>query len=548
MGKKEVIHGDEAREKILRGVSRLASVVKRTLGPRGRTVGIKKAFGGPHLTKDGVTVAKEIELVDNAEDMGAQAVREAAEKTASNAGDGTTTATVLTHAIFKRGLRNVVAGANPVDIQNGILAACNHAVNYLTKELAKPVKGKSEIEQVATISANGDKEIGSLIAEGMEKVGNRGTIAVESAKGTETHLKVVEGMHFDRGFISHHFITDQKRQEANLEEALVVVTDKKLGSLQESMPLLQLIVNQAKPVLIIAEDVEGEVLTTMILNKLGGRLKVCAVKAPGFGDRRKAMLQDIATVVGATFISEELGLKLDNVTIDQLGSVQRAIVSKDMTTLVAGKGDAAAIKERCSMIEGELEKPDLSDYDREKLQERLAKMAGGVAVIYVGAATEVEMKEKKDRAEDAKQATVSAVEEGIVPGGGVALIRCRKAVLEFSETLPGDQKTGAQILADALVEPARLIAENAGKEGSIIVEKIMSNSEVAYGYDARNEQFVNMLEAGILDPMKVVRSALENAASISGTLLTLDAVIVELPEEKPQAAGPAGPGAGDFDY
>lgn len=529
MAPKEIKYKEEARQKILKGVKTLASAVKVTLGPKGRNVIIDRSYGAPHITKDGVTVAKEIELEDRHENMGAQMVKEVASKTADKAGDGTTTATVLAEAIYAEGLRNVAAGGNPVEIKRGIEKAVKEVVEHL-KKISKPVSSKKEIAQVASISANNDHEIGNMIADAMDRVGKDGTITVEEAKGFETVLDVVEGMNFDRGYLSSYFITNPENQEAVLEDAYILIYEKKIGSIKECLPLLQAVAESGKPLLIIAEDVEGEALATLVVNRLRGGFKVCAVKAPGFGDRRKAMLQDIAILTGGELVSEELGMKLDTVTLESLGRVKKAVIKKDDTILVEGHGKKAAIKERCEQIRRQIEEAT-SDYDKEKLQERLAKLAGGVAVIRVGAATEVEMKEKKDRVDDAQHATKAAVEEGVVPGGGTALIRCIPIVEKLANELEGDQKVGAGIIARSLSAPLRQISENAGLEGAIVLQKVL-HAKGNEGYNALTDEYVDMVHAGILDPTKVTRLALESAASIASILLITEAIVAEIPEEK----------------
>jgi chaperonin GroEL len=537
MAAKNIKFKEDARQKILKGVRTLADAVKVTLGPKGRNVIIDKSYGTPQITKDGVTVAKEIELEDKHENLGAQMVKEVASKTADKAGDGTTTATVLAEAIYSEGLRNVAAGANPMGLKAGMEKAVKAIIKHLEK-LSKPIKDKSEIEQVATISANNDKEIGQIIAQAMERVGKDGTITVEEAKGFETTLEVVEGMNFDRGYQSAYFMTNLESQQCILENAYVLIHEKKISAIKDLIPILQAVAETGQSLLIIAEDVEGEALATLVVNRLRAGLKVCAVKAPGFGDRRKAILEDIAILTGGQVIAEELGLKLENVTLDMLGRVKKAIIGKDDTTLIEGAGDKARIKERIAQIKAQIEETD-SSYDREKLQERLAKLAGGVAKICVGAATEVEMKEKKDRVDDAQHATAAAVEEGILPGGGVALIRCIPVVNQLADTLEGDEKTGARIIARALSAPLRQIAENAGQEGAIILQQVEKLPET-HGFNALIDQFVDMIKAGILDPTKVVRCALENAASIAAMLLTTEAIVAEIPEEKPAVPMPAG--------
>lgn len=534
MAPKDIKFKEEARNKILKGVQTLSAAVKVTLGPKGRNVVLDKSYGSPQITKDGVTVAKEIELEDKHENMGAQMVKEVANKTADKAGDGTTTATLLAEAIYAEGLRNVAAGANPMDIKKGIEKSVNLIVEELQK-LSKPIKNSTEIAQVATISANGDSEIGSIIAKAMTQVGKDGTITVEEAKGFETTLDVVKGMNFDRGYLSAYFVTDAEKLEAELEGAYVLIYEKKIASMKEFLPILQAAAETSRPLLIIAEDVEGEALATLVVNKIRAGLKVCAVKAPGFGDRRKAMLEDIAILTGGQFINEELGLKLENTTLDMLGQVKKVIVKKEDTTLVEGAGKKEEIQERITLIKRQIEE-STSDYDKEKLQERLAKLAGGVGVIRVGAATEMEMKEKKDRVDDAQHATKAAVEEGILPGGGVAFIRCRPALEKLISKLSGDEKIGAEIIYKTLAYPLRQIAENGGKEGSVIVQKV-EQMKTEEGYDAREDIFVNMFEKGIVDPTKVVRCTIQFAASIAALLLTTEAIISEeKQEEKPMPA------------
>ncbi len=539
MAAKELQFDTDARAALKRGVDQLAQAVKVTLGPKGRNVVIDRKFGAPTVTKDGVTVAKEVELTDPIENMGAQMVKEVATKTSDLAGDGTTTATVLAQAIFREGLKNVTAGANPMAIKRGIDKAVEKVVGEL-KSLSTATKGKKEIAQVGTISANNDEEIGNLIADAMEKVGKDGVITVEEARGLETTLETVEGMQFDRGYLSPYFVTDPERMEAVLEDALVLIHDKKISSMKDLLPVLEKVAQMGKPLLIIAEDVEGEALATLVVNKLRGTLRVCAVKAPGFGDRRKAMLQDIAILTGGQVISEEVGFKLENATLNDLGKAKRIVVDKDNTTVVDGAGSADQIKGRIEEIRVAIDK-STSDYDREKLQERLAKLAGGVAVINVGAATETEMKEKKARVEDALHATRAAVEEGIVPGGGVALLRIQAKLNDF-QVADADEQIGVNIIRRALEEPIRQIAENAGAEGSIIVDKVRSDKNVNFGYNARTEQFEDLVEAGVIDPTKVTRTALQNAASIASLLLTTECVVVEKKEE--EKAAPAMPGGG----
>jgi chaperonin GroEL len=537
MAAKTIKFKEEARQKILKGVRTLADAVKVTLGPKGRNVVIDKSYGTPHITKDGVTVAKEIELEDKFENMGAQMVKEVASKTADKAGDGTTTATVLAEAIYSEGLRNVAAGANPLDLKRGMEKALKTVVQELEKR-SKKVETRQEIAQVATISANNDAEIGEIIAQAMEKVGRDGTITVEEGKGFETELDVVKGMKFDRGYLSSYFMTNAETQECVLEDTYVLIYDKKISAIKEIIPLLQAVVESGRPLLIIAEDVEGEALATLVVNRLRRGLKVSAVKAPGFGDRRKAMLQDIAIVTGGEVISEELGMKLENTTLDQLGRVKKAMSTKDETTLVEGAGSKEAIQERAAQIKHQIEE-STSDYDREKLQERLAKLVGGVAVIRVGAATEIEMKEKKDRVDDAQRATAAAVEEGILPGGGTAYIRCIPIVNKLAEELEGDEKTGTRIMIRALSAPLRQIAENAGQEGAIILQQVEQKGD-RMGYNALTGEYVDMIKAGILDPTKVVRCALENAVSVASMLLTTEAIVADIPEEKTAPMAPAG--------
>jgi chaperonin GroEL len=531
---KQLKFDEEARSALLRGVNTMAEAVKATLGPKGRNVVIDKKFGSPTITKDGVTVAKEIELKDPYEDMGAQMLKEVASKTSDIAGDGTTTATILAQAIFREGLRNVTAGANPMGLKRGIEAAVG-AVTEDLKTASKPTKDKKEIAQVATIASNNDKTIGNLIAEAMEKVGKDGVITVEESKSADTVLDVVEGMQFDRGYLSPYFVTDPERMEAVLDDALVLIHEKKISVMKDMLPLLEQVARAGKPLLIIAEDVEGEALATLVVNKLRGTLHCAAVKAPGFGDRRKAMLEDIAILTGGKALTEDLGIKLENIKLEDLGKAKKTVIDKDNTTLVEGAGKASAIEGRIKQIRVQIDETT-SDYDREKLQERLAKLAGGVAVVKVGAATETAMKEKKARVEDALNATRAAVEEGIVPGGGVALLRAAKAVDKLK--LEGDEKVGAMIVRRALEEPIRQIVENAGLEGSVIVERVKAESVPNRGYDAETMDYVDMLQAGVLDPTKVERVALENAASIASLMLTTEALVTDLPEEKPPAAPP----------
>jgi len=531
---KQVMFSDEGRAALLRGVNVMAAAVKATMGPKGRNVVIDKKFGSPTITKDGVTVAKEIELKDNYEDMGAQMLKEVASKTSDVAGDGTTTATVLAQAIIREGLKNVTAGANPMGLKRGIDRAVDAVVEEL-KKMSKSTKDKKEIAQVATIASNNDKTIGDLIAEAMEKVGKDGVITVEESKSAETILDLVEGMQFDRGYLSPYFVTDAERMECVLEDAIVLIHEKKISVMKDMLPLLEQVARSGKPFLIIAEDVEGEALATLVVNKLRGTLHCGAVKAPGFGDRRKAMLEDIATLTGGKAITEDLGIKLENIKLEDLGKAKKVVVDKDNTTIVEGAGKTAAIEGRIKQIRAQIEETT-SDYDREKLQERLAKLAGGVAVIKVGAATETAMKEKKARVEDALNATRAAVEEGIVPGGGVALLRASGSIEGLK--LEGDEKVGAQIVRRALEEPIRNIVENAGLEGSVIVEKVKAEKVATRGFDAESLEFVDMIQAGIIDPTKVERVALQNAASVASLLLTTEALITDLPEEKPAAAPP----------
>jgi chaperonin GroEL len=548
---KQIVHGEESRQAILRGVNVLADAVKVTLGPKGRNVVIEKKFGSPTITKDGVTVAKEIELKDALENMGAQMVREVASKTSDVAGDGTTTATVLAQSIFREGVKTVAAGANPMALKRGIEKAITAVIGTVDNDgnrkpgaldkLSKKVDRDELIAQVGTISANNDETIGRIIAEAMKKVGKDGVITVEESKTMETQLEVVEGMQFDRGYLSPYFVTDPERMEAVLENAIILIHEKKISSMKDLLPLLEQIAKSGRPLLIIAEDVEGEALATLVVNKLRGTLQVCAVKAPGFGDRRKAMLQDIAILTGGKAITEDLGIKLENVQLADLGQAKKLTVDKDNTTIVEGKGKGSEIEGRVKEIRSQIDKTT-SDYDREKLQERLAKLVGGVAVIKVGAATETEMKEKKARVEDAMHATRAAVEEGIVPGGGVALVRCIDAVSALK--LEGDEAIGANIVKRALEEPLRQIVGNAGEEGAVIIGKIRDHKDTNYGYNAQNGEFVDMVKAGVIDPTKVTRTALQNAGSISALMLTTEALVAELPEEKKAPAMPGGHGGG----
>jgi chaperonin GroEL len=543
MAAKEVKFSVEARDKMLRGVDILANAVKVTLGPKGRNVVLDKSYGAPRISKDGVTVAKEIELEDKFENMGAQMVREVASKTSDQAGDGTTTATVLAHAIVREGAKSVAAGMNPMDLKRGVDLAVNAVVEDLKKH-SKAVTSNEEIAQVGTISSNGDPEIGRFIADAMKKVGNEGVITVEEAKSLETELEVVEGMQFDRGYISPYFVTNAEKMRTEMEDPYLLIYEKKLSALNELLPLLEAVVQTSKPLLIIAEDVEGEALATLVVNKLRGGLKVAAVKAPGFGDRRKAMLQDIAILTGGTAISEDLGIKLDQVKLDMLGKAKKVTIEKENTTIVNGAGKKTDIQGRISQIKAQIEETT-SDYDREKLQERLAKLAGGVAVIRVGGATEVEVKERKDRVDDAMHATRAAVEEGILPGGGVALLRSVRALGKL-KTENHDQKTGIDIVRKALSTPARQIAINAGEDGSIVVGKISDNDTYAYGYDAQEGEYGDLVSKGIIDPTKVVRTALQDAASIAGLLMTTEAMVAEKP--KKETPMPPMPPGGGMDY
>ena len=543
MAAKELHFNVDARAALKRGVDQLADAVKVTLGPKGRNVVIDKKFGAPTVTKDGVTVAKEIELSDPLENMGAQMVKEVATKTSDNAGDGTTTATVLAQAIYREGLKNVTAGVNPMALKRGIDRAVTEVVAEL-KKISVPTSGKKEIAQVATISANNDKEIGDLIADAMEKVGKDGVITVEEAKGLETTLETVDGMQFDRGYVSPYFVTDPEKMEAVLEDAFILIHDKKISAMKDLLPVLEKVAQMGKPLMIIAEDVEGEALATLVVNKLRGTLKVAAVKAPGFGDRRKAMLQDIAVLTKGNVISDEVGFKLENAVLSDLGRAKRIVVDKDNTTIIDGAGDSEQIQGRVKEIRAAIDK-STSDYDKEKLQERLAKLSGGVAVVNVGAATEAEMKEKKARVEDALHATRAAVEEGIVPGGGVALIRAQKALANFKLD-DHEEQIGVAIIRRAIEEPIRMIVQNAGGEGSIVVEKVKQADSNTFGYNALTDTYEDLVQAGVIDPTKVTRTALQNAASISGLLLTTEALIVEKKESAPApaAGGPGGGGMG----
>jgi chaperonin GroEL len=529
---KQIIYGEQSRQAILRGVNQLADAVKVTLGPKGRNVVLDKKFGSPTITKDGVTVAKEIDLKDPLENMGAQMVREVASKTSDTAGDGTTTATVLAQAIYREGARNVVAGANPMELKRGIEKAVEAVVDEV-KKMSRPVSGNM-VAQVGTISANSDATIGKIIAEAMDKVGKDGVITVEEARTLETTLDVVEGMQFDRGYLSAYFVTDPERMEVVLENPVILIHEKKISSMKDLLPVLEQVARLGRPLLIIAEDIEGEALATLVVNKLRGTLQAAAVKAPGFGDRRKAMLEDIAILTGGRAITEDLGIKLESIKLDDLGKAKKVTIDKDNTTIVEGGGTAAAIEGRVKQIRAQIEETT-SDYDREKLQERLAKLVGGVAVIKVGAATETEMKEKKARVEDAMHATKAAVEEGIVPGGGVALLRGGKALDKLK--LDGDQAVGLQIIRRAIEEPMRWIAQNAGQEGSIVVSKVKEQKAADEGFNAATETYEDLVKAGVIDPAKVVRSALQNASSIASLLLTTEALVSEIPEEKKEAAG-----------
>jgi chaperonin GroEL len=547
MSAKDVRFSSDARDRLLRGVDILNNAVKVTLGPKGRNVVLDKSYGAPRITKDGVTVAKEIELEDKFENMGAQMVREVASKTSDNAGDGTTTATVLTASIMKEGLKLVAAGMNPMDLKRGIDLAAAAVVKDIERR-AKKVQSSEEIGQVGTISANGDKAVGKMIADAMKKVGNEGVITVEEAKTAVTELDVVEGMQFDRGYLSPYFITNAEKMIAELEDPYILIHEKKLSSLQTMLPILEAVVQASKPLLIVAEDIEGEALATLVVNKLRGGLKVAAVKAPGFGDRRKAMLEDIAVLTAGTMIAEDLGIKLENVTLQMLGKAKRVRIEKENTTIIDGGGSKKDIEGRIGQIKAQIEETT-SDYDKEKLQERLAKLAGGVAVIRVGGSTEVEVKEKKDRVDDAMHATKAAVEEGIVPGGGVALLRAKAAIGKLSGD-NGDIQAGINIVLRALEAPIRQIAENSGVEGSIVVGKVLENKSQTFGFDAQTEQYVDMLSAGIVDPAKVVRVALQDAASIAGLMITTEAMVAETPKKKEAPAMPGGGmgGMGGMDY
>ncbi len=540
---KQVVHGEDSRQAILRGINQLADAVRITLGPKGRNVVIDKKFGSPTITKDGVTVAKEIELKDSLENMGAQMVREVASKTSDVAGDGTTTATVLAQAIFREGVKTVAAGSNPMALKRGIDKAVERATEEI-KRLSKPVRGDM-IAQVGTVSANGDQTIGNIIAEAMNKVGKDGVITVEESKTMETSLEVVEGMQFDRGYLSPYFVTDPERMEAVLENPLILIHEKKISSMKDLLPLLEQVAKMGKPMLIIAEDVEGEALATLVVNKLRGTLNIAAVKAPGFGDRRKAMLEDIGILTGGKVISEDLGIKLENVKLEDLGRAKKITIDKDNTTIVEGAGKQSDIEGRVKTLRAQIE-DTTSDYDREKLQERLAKLVGGVAVIKVGAATETEMKEKKARVEDAMHATRAAVEEGIVAGGGVSLVRAAKALEKFEANKAGegdpDEQTGVNIVRRALEEPLRQIVQNAGKEGAVVVERVRSEKNENFGFNAQTEEYEDLVKAGVIDPAKVTRTALQNAASIAGLMLTTEAMVSELPEDDKSAPMPGGMG------
>ena len=543
MSAKEVKFSVDARDSMLRGIDTLAHAVRVTLGPKGRNVVLDKSYGAPRITKDGVTVAKEIELEDKFENMGAQMVREVASRTSDQAGDGTTTATVLAHAIVREGAKAVAAGMNPMDLKRGVDLAVEAVVADLQKN-SKNVTSNEEIAQVGTISANGDAEIGRFIADAMKKVGNEGVITVEEAKSLETELEVVEGMQFDRGYISPYFVTNAEKMRVEMEDPYILICEKKLSGLQELLPLLEAVIQTSKPLVIVAEDIEGEALATLVVNKLRGGLKVAAVKAPGFGDRRKAMLEDIAILTGGTMVSADLGIKLENVTINMLGRAKKVMIDKENTTIVSGAGKKADIQARIAQLKAQIEETT-SDYDKEKLQERLAKLAGGVAVLRVGGATEIEVKERKDRVDDAMHATRAAVEEGILPGGGVALLRASEALRKL-RTQNDDQKTGVEIVRKALSWPARQIALNAGEDGSIVVGKILEKDTYAYGFDAQSGEYVNMVSKGIIDPTKVVRAALQGAASVAGLLITTEAMVAELP--KRQAPAMPGGGMGGMDF
>jgi chaperonin GroEL len=545
MAAKELLYREDARSAMLRGVDALANTVKVTLGPKGRNVVLSRKFGSPLVTKDGVTVAKEIELKDRYENMGAQMVKEVASKTSDLAGDGTTTATILAQAIYREGIKNVAAGANPMDLKRGIERAVEVVVEEL-KKMSKPVKTKKEQEQVASVSANNDKTIGSLVAEAMEKVGKDGVVTVEEAKSMKTDLEFVEGMQFDRGYLSPYFVTNPERMETVLEDPFILIHEKKIAAMRDLIPVLEQVAREGRSLLIIAEEVEGEALATLVVNKIRGTLKVAAVKAPAFGDRRKSIMEDIAVVTGGRAITEDLGIKLENVKMEDLGRAKKIIIDKDNTTIIQGAGKRQSIEGRVKQLRTQIDETT-SDYDREKLQERLAKLAGGVAVIRVGAATELEMKELKARVEDALHATKAAVEEGLVPGGGTALLRTQKAVDKLAKTLEGDIRTGAMIIRRVLEEPMRMIAENAGHDGAIIVARVREEKEVSMGFNADEEKVEDLVQSGVIDPTKVVRVAIQNASSISSLLLTTEAIIAELPEKK-KAGPPMGGGGGYEDY
>ncbi len=544
MAAKELVYSEDARSAMLRGVNVLADTVKVTLGPKGRNVVLSRTYGSPLVTKDGVTVAKDIELKDRYENMGAQMVKEVASKTGDIAGDGTTTATILAQAIFREGIKNVAAGANPMDLKRGIDRAVEVVAEEL-KKLSKPVKSKKEQEQVASVSANNDRTIGSLIADAMEKVGKDGVVTVEEAKSMKTELEFVEGMQFDRGYLSPYFVTNPERMEATMEDAYILIYEKKISAMRDLIPILEPVAREGRALVIIAEDVDGEALATLVVNKIRGTLKVAAVKSPAFGDRRKSIMEDIATLTGGKAITEDLGIKLENLTLADLGRAKKVVIDKDNTTIVQGSGKRAEIEGRIKQIRRQIDETT-SDYDREKLQERLAKIAGGVAIVRVGAATETEMKELKARVEDALHATKAAIEEGVVPGGGVALLRSQKVVDKLLKTLEGDVRTGAEIIRRALEEPVRMIAKNAGHDGAVIVEKIRSESNVNVGFNAADEKIEDLVQSGVIDPTKVVRVAIQNAASIAVLLLTTEAMVSEVPEKKKAPAMPPG-GYEDYD-
>jgi chaperonin GroEL len=545
MAAKELVYREDARRAMLRGVDALANTVKVTLGPKGRNVVLGRKFGSPMVTKDGVTVAKEVELPNRYENMGAQMVKEVASKTSDLAGDGTTSATVLAQAIYREGIKNVAAGANPMDLKRGVDKAVEVVVEEL-KKISKPVKSRKEQEQVASVSANNDKTIGALIAEAMEKVGKDGVVTVEEARSMKTELEFVEGMQFDRGYLSPYFVTNPDRMEAVLEDPLILIHEKKISAMRDLIPVLEQVAREGRSLLIIAEEVEGEALATLVVNKIRGTLKVAAVKAPAFGDRRKAIMEDIGILTGGRAITEDLGIKLENVKVEDLGKAKKIVIDKDNTTVIEGAGKKGAIEGRIKQIRTQIEETT-SDYDREKLQERLAKLAGGVAVIRVGAATELEMKELKARVEDALHATKAAIEEGVVPGGGTALLRTQKAVDKLVKSLEGDLQTGARIIRRAIEEPMRMIAQNAGHDGAIVVDQVRNESEIATGFNAEEEKVQNLVNAGVIDPTKVVRVAIQNASSIAGLLLTTEALIAELPEKKKAMPPMGGMGGDDFD-